>query len=58
MERVHVIPINDLRPHEESLACPCRPRRNVGQPNVVVHNSFDGREIVERAADYAEAGVN
>lgn len=60
-ETVHVLPINDLCPHEESVACACRPQvEEVGESGgrVVVHNSWDGREITERAIDAAEAGQN
>lgn len=46
---IHVIPINDDRGHEQSLDCWCKPvrRREAGQ-FVMVHNSADGREWVER----------
>lgn len=50
----HVLPINDLRQHEESRACWCRPRIEIvesflpGPTSVlVVHHSADGRELVE-----------
>lgn len=42
--QVHVMPVNDLRPHDESLQCWCRPVDDAG---VVVHNSMDGREDFE-----------
>lgn len=41
----HVLPIGDLRPHEESPRCWCRPFDDEG---VWVHNSLDRREFVER----------
>lgn len=46
---VHVLPVNDLREHIESEECWCRPRIE-DEPNgqVIVHNSMDGRELVER----------
>lgn len=43
---LHVMPVNDLREHEMSLSCWCRPRRDVSQIEVVVHNSLDGRERI------------
>jgi|GEM_PF-2040449 len=42
----HVIPINDLRPHEEEKTCWCRP--TVEEGCIVTHNSMDRRELVER----------
>jgi hypothetical protein len=45
---VHVVPINDARPHIDSVACPCKPMRDKECPFVVVHNAWDRREIVER----------
>ncbi len=53
---VHVIPLNDLRPHDEcGLDCLCGPRFDDG---IVIHNSWDGREITERALDSVEAERN
>lgn len=52
----HVIPENDLREHDTSTQCWCRPRVEWQGPNgehyataVVIHNSADCREAVERA---------
>lgn len=45
----HVMPINDLKEHEESTTCACEPHCE-WQPNgnlVVVHSSYDGREAIE-----------
>ncbi len=49
-ETVHVLPLNDLRDHDENIdgTCWCDPR--VGQEEngrVIVHNSADGREYLE-----------
>lgn len=52
---VHVLPVDDLREHEQSIACWCVPRlERVDESTalVVVHRSADGRELVE------EHGVN
>lgn len=55
---IHVLPENDLRVHQETRECWCRPRctfSDVGFVGVdddaavvVVHNSADGRELVEQ----------
>lgn len=50
----HVMPVNDLIEHEDH-DCACLPttepvkRDNGSMGWVVVHNSFDGREVRERA---------
>jgi len=42
----HVYPLNDLRPHAtDGRQCPCAPSH---ENDIVIHNAFDGREIVER----------
>jgi hypothetical protein len=45
---VHVLPVDDTRPHDEVRQCWCRPRvdEEGGHP-VIVHNSADGREYFE-----------
>ena len=42
---MHVLPINDLREHEESRDCWCHPAYDEG---IVIHNSMDGREAHEQ----------
>ena len=51
MPDIHVLPVNDLREHVESEDCWCHPRiERVGDDGwLVVHNSADGRELVEPA---------
>jgi len=44
VERVHVLPVGDLKEHEESIDCWCRPQDEDG---VVTHNSLDRREDYE-----------
>lgn len=47
---VHVYPVNDLKPHDlSSRDCHCHPRveRVPDKGWVVVHNSYDGREVIE-----------
>lgn len=61
MDDVHVLPVDDLKPHEENRLCPCRPSlERVAEADgvVVIHNSFDGREITERAIDSDFRDVN
>ena len=44
----HVIPVDDTYSHEESAGCDCEPR--IGENGcIIVHNSYDGREIIEEA---------
>jgi hypothetical protein len=48
---VHVVPADDLQPHIESgVECWCKPRveKHGNYALTVVHNSMDGRELVER----------
>lgn len=49
MKPVHVEPVDDLREHVETKECWCGPRiiEQAGCPDVVVHNSLDGRERFE-----------
>lgn len=41
---LHVIPMDDLRPHDTSRACWCAPTQDDEEPAVWVHHSMDGRE--------------
>jgi hypothetical protein len=47
---VHVVPVNDLRKHVDLRRCWCEPRitQEKATGAVVVHNSKDGRELIER----------
>lgn len=46
---IHVLPLNDLKEHMESIDCECHPKLTyVGEGNLIVtHNSYDGREHFE-----------
>ena len=44
MSIYHVTPVDDLRPHIESIKCLCNPEV---KDDIIVHNSFDGREFDE-----------
>lgn len=50
---IHVYPVNDTVEHDtESISCWCKPRiEENGQ--LVIHNSFDGREDFEEI-DYVQ----
>ncbi|RZL39227.1 MAG: hypothetical protein EOP35_04110 [Rubrivivax sp.] len=40
----HVLPLNDLRPHDLLRSCWCRPEEDFEVARVVIHNSLDRRE--------------
>lgn len=44
---IHVVPLNDLREHETSIACWCHPTPDEEEPCVIVHHSLDQREKYE-----------
>jgi hypothetical protein len=43
---IHVLPIDDLKPHEEEgLNCECKPTiQGEGETLIVIHNAYDGRK--------------
>lgn len=46
----HVVPMNDLRDHEPSANCWCRPTLRDDEEtdgDVYIHHSLDGRELYE-----------
>lgn len=43
---IHVIPVDDLRPHVRDRRCWCRPEEDAGD-GIWAHNSLDGRERIE-----------
>lgn len=45
---IHVIPVDDIRPHDASSRCFCHPVPDEEDERVIVHNSLDRREIIER----------
>ena len=48
---IHVLPVDDLRKHDENRYCWCRPRVEEDEwttDAVIIHNSLDGRELVEQ----------
>lgn len=46
---LHVLPIDDLYDHCESIRCACRPKVKLGVDSqlLIVHNAFDRRELFE-----------
>ena len=45
---IHIIPVNDLKEHEESSTCDCQPTLVMENGEMIfVHNSYDGRELDE-----------
>lgn len=48
---IHVVPVDDLRDHAETVDCWCCPTVEIaGAGCMVVHNSMDGREDFETGA--------
>jgi hypothetical protein len=47
LNRWHVIPRDDLRDHEDSADCWCKPQEDDETPGLFIHNSLDGREKYE-----------
>lgn len=47
----HILPINDVEPHEELTTCHCKPVAELLENGDIMctHNSFDGREGLELA---------
>lgn len=41
----HLMPVDDLREHEFTAACACKPE--VDDDGMVIHNAFDERELIE-----------
>ena len=48
MDNVHIIPIDDLKPHQTSTNCACQPYRDEETENLIIHNAWDGREFAEQ----------
>lgn len=44
----HVVPVNDLREHDSSRSCWCRPTEDEDERHVLIHHSMDQRELYER----------
>lgn len=47
-EEVHIIPCKDIKEHKQNKKCKCKPRvERHKKGSIIVHNSYDGREIKE-----------
>jgi len=45
----HILPINDIKEHEEASTCHCNPEVKFENGDmIIIHNSFDGREYKEK----------
>ena len=48
IDRIHIIPIDDIIEHETSKDCPCQPSIDIDDYDVIfMHHAFDNREIIE-----------
>ena len=48
LEKINILPINDIHPHREDEYCMCNPTiKEYNNVLIVTHNSFDGREFNE-----------
>jgi hypothetical protein len=47
-EAIHVVPMHDLREHNASADCWCKPTQDDDWLNVWVHHSMDKREEYEQ----------
>lgn len=49
----HVLQINDIKEHEEASTCQCDPKvMHEDGDMIIVHNSYDGRELFEEINRY------
>jgi len=52
----HILPVNDLKEHTENTTCECEPKIIIGNGEmIVIHNSFDHREIIEDVNQITQA---
>lgn len=69
MEALHVYPLDDLHEHflwcvypavgHPYCPCKCNPTfEEQGDEILVIHNSFDGREVFEQAAEMIKHSTN
>lgn len=49
----NIVPSDDLLPHEMSEHCQCKPIKEICDDGsvIIIHNSFDKRELVESLMD-------
>lgn len=48
--RIHILPVKDMHEHtEEGYKCMCNPKLRIENDHlIIIHNSWDGRELKER----------
>ena len=46
-QTIHVIPVNDYREYITDKNCWCNPLEDEEEPNIIIHNSMDQRELYE-----------
>lgn len=49
-ELIHVYPVGDIKEHLMSCNCWCKPSAHESEPDVIVHNSADSRELFDGAS--------
>lgn len=62
MTGIHVVPVDDLLPHDLSRTCRCAPEVTLACPEngfpyvspLFLHNSIDGRELFEPGSPFYE----
>ena len=47
LETWHIVPNEDLRPHQPAVDCWCHPTEDDEVPGVWMHHALDGRERYE-----------
>lgn len=48
----HILPINDIKEHEESSTCDCMPTVKIENGEMlIIHNAWDMREVTEEVND-------
>lgn len=59
-EIYHILPTGDTYKHSESVNCSCNPVCGYNKEGkfLVVHNAFDGRDLLEQAKRQIENNTN
>jgi hypothetical protein len=56
---IHILPTNDIEPHEEKTTCKCNPKVEFESGEmIIIHNSFDGREFIEKLTSNINERIN
>lgn len=56
---IHIVPTADIKEHDLNTFCPCDPLVDYDEPEIlVIHNAFDGRELLELAEEILHGGKN